>query len=351
MSKIPSTIRNSGRYYFRRRFRLENGSDFNVIIPLLTCKAQEARGRAVALAAQFEKLKRGMDDYYDLSSGLDPVLVKRFFQEKLRSCLRKLISEFHDPKSNPEFLVSMHRSYASAYDISQRPGNRIELTMQDRERLAKEGHDSNAIEDVACDLHRAFSKDTVDRERLEDWALNKNIEPTAPVVGRMTQIHLQAKSEAHRLASFYLEEEVQSSFDQENFLISKQRNAGEAIPTGTTWAANAPQSIAIPEPASTPTTATDIPLAVFDPRRFSEVIGEILEKASRRKRWNGGLHQYERVLLTFAWITGDKQLGNYNHLDVEKFADGLPSMPKDFRPKQYMHRDFQEVRKEFSTLA
>ncbi len=77
--------------------------------------------------------------------------------------------------------------------------------------------------------------------------------------------------------------------------------------------------------------------------RFSAVIPKILKLARQAGHWNRGLAQYERVLRTFAWITGDKPLGDYNHADVAKFKNAMLDMPSDYRPAKDFYRPFDEV--------
>lgn len=86
MPKIPFTIRRDGRYYFRRRARWENGNDLTVIVPLSTCTAQDARSRAGALAAHFDKVKRAVGAHFDLNRTMEPAMLKGLATESL--CFR-----------------------------------------------------------------------------------------------------------------------------------------------------------------------------------------------------------------------------------------------------------------------
>lgn len=347
MPKIPFTVRRDGRYYFRRRARWQNGNDFSVIIPLSTCNAQEARGRSAALAAHFDKVKRAVTAYFNLDRTLEPEMLKGLFENELRACLARLIEEFYDPDNDPQALVAQARTHASAYDLAQRPGNIPELTDAHRKMLTDAGHDPMAVEWVACDLDRYCGKDTIADETMALIAEGLGIEPTPAVIGRMKHIHLQAMAEAHRLASHFLDEDVQAAFDPEKVLLQKRRQNGEQL-TFMPPEQLASSSIAQRE-ASTGSSEPDgsakddCVFATYHAERFSEVIPKILKMARRRGHWNRGLAQYERVLKTFAWITGDKALGDYNHKDVTKFVNALLDMPKDYRPAKDFDRPFEEV--------
>ncbi|MDQ0564981.1 hypothetical protein GRI55_09485 [Erythrobacter citreus] len=351
MPKIPFTVRRDGRYYFRRRARWQNGNDFSVIIPLSTCNAQEARGRSAALAAHFDKVKRAVTAYFNLDRTLEPEMLKGLFENELKACLARLVEDFYDPENDPQALVAQARTHASAYDLAQRPGNIPELTEAHRKMLTDAGHDEDAIEWVACDLDRYCGKDTITDETMALIAEGLGVEPTPAVIGRMKHIHLQAMAEAHRLASHFLDEDVQAAFDPEEVLLQKRRQNGEAL-TFVSNAGTDTQPVIVPSPRDIRPANEDseITACVFKrhhPIRFSEVIPKILKLAQLAGHWNRNLAQYERVLRTFAWITGDKALGDYDHSDVAKYKNALLQMPRDYRPAKDFDRPFDEVAKTF----
>lgn len=346
MPRIPFTIRRDGRYYFRRRARWQNGNEVNVVLPLATCSAQAARNRSAGLAAHFDRVKNAVGAYFNLDRTLEPEMLKGLFETELSVCLAKLIAEFHDPANQPDALVAQFRTYASAYDIAQRPGDVGELTDSHRAKLAEAGHDEMAIEWVACDLDRHCHKDVLDDEVMAFMAEGMGVEPTPAVVGRMKSIHLQARAEAHRLAAHYMDEDVQAAFDQEEALLAKRRANGEPLSfvapqLPAVALAAAAQPMADGGPATTEEQACVF--RQYHPERFSSVIPEIIELARLAGHWTRNLAQYERVLRTFAWITGDKPLGDYNHSDVAKFKNGLLRMPRLYKPARDFGRPFDEV--------
>lgn len=347
MPKIPFTTRRSGRYYFRRRVRFLDGKNLSIIVPLATCDGQEARERSAILAAQFDRTRRTVNEYFYENQTLDAGIIKSLFETELRDCLSKLVAELHDPKFDPAARVRDYRTMASAYDIAQRPGTGNELTEAQRQMLAAAGHDEMDIEWVACDLDRYCGKDTISDEMMALMAEGLGIEPTPAVIARMKHVHLQAMAEAHRLASHFLDEDVQAAFDQEEALLAKRRANGVPL-TFNQPAASSPQQVAPPSPvtgSSTPIAAgaDNCLFKTYHTTKFSEVIPKILKLARNAGHWNRGLAQYERVLRTFAWITGDKPLGDYNHTDVAKFKNALMDMPRDYRPAKDFDRPFDEV--------
>ncbi len=355
MPKIPFSLRRSGRYYFRRRVRLGNGKDIHVVVPLATCDGQEARERSAMLAAHFDRVRRAVNAYFEANDTLDAAAIKGLFENELRHCLAKLVLEFHDPACDPAMLVHEHRTKASAYDLAQRPGQIIALSDDHRRKLADAGHDENAIEDVAMELDIFCGKHSVRDEMLALVAEGLGLEPTDSVIGRLKHLQLQAKAEAHRLAAHFMDDDVQSAFDQEEALLAKRRQNGAPLTFATPHSAT-PQLIALPSPVSAPvgTSASSYPDCVFrtyHATRFSEVIPKILRLARRGGHWNRGLAQYERVLKTFAWVTGDKPLGAYNHTDVAKFKNALLDMPRTHRPSKDFDRPFVEVAETFAVTS
>ncbi|HEX8535399.1 MAG TPA: hypothetical protein VF662_14645 [Allosphingosinicella sp.] len=91
------------------------------------------------------------------------------------------------------------------------------------------------------------------------------------------------------------------------------------------------------------------PFIAYDERRFSAVIDEIVEQLRREGVWSRTNDQPRRILQTFAWITGDKKVGDYGHMDVDVFKQGLMRLPKDFRFGA-MQRPFAEVVAELPPL-
>lgn len=93
MPKIPFSSRRYGRYYFRRRVRLLDGKDIHVIVPLSTCDGQEARERVAILSAQFDRVRRTVNAYFEQNQTPDGDTIKALFETELRDCLSNLIME------------------------------------------------------------------------------------------------------------------------------------------------------------------------------------------------------------------------------------------------------------------
>lgn len=339
MSKIPFTIRNSGRYYFRRRIRLENGSDFSVIIPLSTCKAQEARGRSAELAARFEQVKQLLNPFSDSCWGLDPDRIKALFESQLRDCLRQSMAEFHARNADVAGLVAQNRARSHAYKIAQRPGSGQELTSADEAEMAEAGMSHAEIKQAAEFFRDHCNKDAVCDGMISAVAEAYDFAGTDDVINMVKSVLLRANGEGHRLAAYYPDHDVQSADDQETYLMAKYRQSGPAL---------VPVPLApLPDPSLLAPEKPDRPFKIVDHRKFSEVVEVIINTAKKDGRWSTNIPQYRHVLKMFAWITADKPLCDYDFLDVEKFKMGLQALPKDFRPKKFMDLPFTEIAKKF----
>lgn len=71
-----------------------------------------------------------------------------------------------------------------------------------------------------------------------------------------------------------------------------------------------------------PASQQECPFAIYDNRRFSEIIEDVLIELKQDRIWKGDLKQQRRIMQSFAWITGDRELGSYDHRDVAQFKNG-----------------------------
>ncbi|KZY13374.1 hypothetical protein A3727_21035 [Erythrobacter sp. HI0038] len=67
----------------------------------------------------------------------------------------------------------------------------------------------------------------------------------------------------------------------------------------------APAAPTTPPP---PSPTTECPFAIYDNRRFSEIIEDTLATLKRKKVWKDDKQQ-RMILQCFAWMTGDRELG------------------------------------------
>lgn len=111
---------------------------------------------------------------------------------------------------------------------------------------------------------------------------------------------------------------------------------------------------AIPVSPATQNLEPESQFLIYDDRLFGGVIDDVVAELKSEGVWKGDLSQQRRIMQTFAWITGNRQLGSYDHRDVPAFKNGLMRLPTSFRfgtPTQgAMSRPFQEVVSELPPL-
>lgn len=350
MPKIPFTVRRSGRYYFRRRARWQNICDFTAIVPLRTCDAAEARWRASALASHFEGLKRAVNMQIKLGAIVPAEDLAELFEGELHAKLEELLASFY-ASDDPDALAHLYKTHAAAFDIAQRPGLKRELSDRDRDRLQSMGLDEADIEWVACDLDRFCHRNTIDEREAANVAEGFGLEPSDAAINMIRSKWLAADAEAYRLASYFLEDDIQDTTDPIKALMAKRRKDGQPFlypddaddSLRARSESAAAKGIADEKAAIADRAQEDCPFLIYDPRPFSEIIEPTIAELKGQGRWNSCLDQARRALKTFAWITGDKPLGDYNHLDVNAYKQGLLRLHRDFKFKANWHRPFDEV--------
>src|SRR5690606_34613153 len=77
--------------------------------------------------------------------------------------------------------------------------------------------------------------------------------------------------------------------------------------------------------------AGECQFVIYDDRRFGDVIETVLAELKSEGVWRGDLGQQHRIMQSFAWITGNRELGSYDHRHVAAFKAGLLRLPVTFR--------------------
>src|SRR5690606_20999531 len=62
--------------------------------------------------------------------------------------------------------------------------------------------------------------------------------------------------------------------------------------------------------------AGECQFVISDDRRFGDVIETVLAELKSEGVWRGDLGQQRRIMQSFAWITGNRELGSYDHRHV-----------------------------------
>lgn len=354
MASIPHTYIQAGRYYFRRRARLTESLHAHVTMALGTREPALARHRAASLSVRFTELAGRVAMFIERGDRLTQAMIDEIFDTELRTCLDDLLLGFH-AADDPQAVAGAYRTAAAAFRLAQRPAAAREIGEEERQRLLSQGFDINSIEGVAADLDRYAHPDHVTTALIEEWIAAFGMLPSRASYGAIAAVITRAHGRAHELASRYLDPDIQDAIDPGAALTMRARDESFR-PTGLAGAlptaipvqpAAAPLAAAVP-PAVTTADPVSAPSAnnrflVHSTRRFSEIIEEVAAAMKAEKRWTGDISQQMRVMRSFAWITGDKALGDYTHLDVGEFKKALQLLPKGFQWQEHFDQPYEKV--------
>jgi hypothetical protein len=349
LSRIPHATRRNGRYVFRRRVHFRNLISTPLSLALGTADPKVARTRAAMLSARFMTAKATVDTMLENGRTLTGTEIEALFRAELESELRFYVHSAYENASWSSSVPEVAAEEAEAYRIIRRPDRHLGLTERDRAELVQRGLGASigSIEDYARQIREVLTDDVV-AERLH--AVGAPVTGSTIAVGR-THLIRAAAGACTRVQRVF-DEDVMDAADPVATLMAdlgRPSDAVLALITGT--APQAHQSVRLPVPQP----AAESLFQVYDPRPFSAAIPDVLAELKTDGTWKGDLRQQRRIMETFAWITGDKPLGAYTHLDAAAFKKGLQSLPVKFYygslTEGAMARPFAEVSAELPPLT
>ncbi|HCB74781.1 MAG TPA: hypothetical protein DEP91_01170 [Sphingomonas bacterium] len=337
MCRIPHTRRRNGRYVFRRRVHFRNLISRPVAIALGTADPKVARYKASLLSACFVRVKASVE--MDMKQGrrMTGTEIEALFRAELEAELRFYVHSAYEDAPWSDSVPEVAAWEAEAYNIARLPGRRHGLLQQDRDALTRRGLERNisTIEEYARQIREALDDEAVIRrlKAIDAPVHSENIEAA--------RTHLiRAAAAATTQAQRVFDPDVMDAADPIQALMAYLGPVSDEVQA----------LLKRPIPAALPSVVAgpaDGMFLAFDQRRFSEVIDQILRSLKADGVWKGDLRQQRHIMETFAWITGDKALGSYGHLDVETFKQGLQQLPKRFDYGSLsdgaMSRPFREV--------
>ena len=343
MSHIPHTRRTAGRYVFQRRVHYRNLISKPLPLALGTADPKVARIRAAILSARFVLVKADVDAMLEDGRALTGHEIEALFRAELE---RELIFYVQSAYENASWSTSVQDVAAQeteAYRIMRRPGRELGLTYEDRIELTNRelSRDIGPIEDYARQILDMLDDDTVIR-KLKDIGAPAH---RGNISAARTHLIRAAASAAARVRRVF-DDDVMDAADPVAALsadLGPISDAVRALTAGPTPA----------EAAKTP--AANGLFVLYDARPFSAVIDDVLAELKADNVWKGNLKQQRRIMETFAWVTGDKPLGAYSHLDAAAYKKGMQQLPARFyygsRSGGAMSRPFAEVIAELPPTA
>ena len=316
MSRIPHAIRVNGRYAFRRRIHSRNLISKVIKLALKTSDPTVARQRAAVLSARFEVVKSSVVRMIEQGAVLTGEQVEKLFRDELECELRAIADRaWSDDAWAPEAL---------------------RIASDDRE------------------MYRILRSQ--DRHRPELSEIMKGLLPDDAIVGKLNalgatsdpenianaRIHLlRARAVAGMRSQRLFDDDVMDASDPVALLMSAPDKEESDLPA-LLQSAFAKQFDELRK-----TREQECEFKRYDTRKFSEFIDEVANSLKSEGIWSGDLVQQRRIMRTFAWITGDRELGSYNYRDVASYKRALFKLPKTYRfgsvDKGPMSRPFQEV--------
>ncbi|WCP15052.1 hypothetical protein sphantq_03507 [Sphingobium sp. AntQ-1] len=351
MCRTPFTARIHGRYVFRRRVHFRNIISKPLPIALQTADPKVARKRAALLSARFVLVKGEVDAMLEGGRSLTGPEIEALFRQKLEEELNFYVNSAYEDASWSSSVPDVAAEEAEAYRILRLPNRHNGMTDGDRARLHALGMENaiSSIEEYMAQIRDMLDDESIAR-RLAAIGAPTHSQNIAAARGHIIRAGAVACS---RVAAVF-DDATMDAPDPIRALIA---DLGEPTPEvkallgRTNPAANIPAAVA---PVS-PTAQSECLFMIYDDRRFGDVIDDVIAELKADGVWKGQTHQQRRIMETFAWITGNRPLGSYNHMDAPRFKQGIQKMPTSFRfgslTEGAMSRPFEDVVAELPALA
>lgn len=346
MCRIPHTRRINGRYVFRRRVHFRKIISKPLPVALRTADPAVARQRAAMLSARFVVVKASVDRMLECGRTLTGAEIEALFRAKLEEELSFFLHSAYENASWSSSVQDVAAQEAEAYRILRLPDRQHGMTDQDRASLRAKGlsDDLPAIEDYIAQIRDLLSDETV-AKRLEAIGAPAHPQNVAAARTHLIRAGAAACSRVQRVFN----EDVLDAADPIRALMA---DLGEPSPDAARLLNRDRRPVATPAPA--PALPNECQFLIYDDRRFGDVIDHVIAQLKADGVWKGDLKQQRRIMETFRWITGNRELGAYNHLDVGEFKKGLQRLPVKFRfgspDAGPMSRPFAEVVAELPPL-
>jgi hypothetical protein len=316
MSRIPHTHRRVGRYVFRRRIHFQNLISKPLAIALQTADPKIARERAALLSARFALVKAGVEKIMEFGGSLTGTQIEDLFRTELESELRCHVQR--------------------AFEDTEWSDKALELAAEDRvvyRHLTSADRFAPELRDYA---KAAIPDEWIAQKLTSIGAL------TDPGSIAAARTHLfRARAAAGSLVQRLFDEDVLDEVDPVQALMGSREPRSEGAFEHRHEMTGSPPSPVIPD------HAPHCEFRIYDVRRFGDVIDEVIAELKFEGVWKSGFEQKRRIMQTFAWLTGNRELGSYDHRDVSVFKSALTKLPVTFRygslTEGAMSRPFDEV--------
>lgn len=339
MCHIPHAHRRAGRYTFRRRIHFRNLISTPLSIALGTADPKVARTRASILSARFTTVKVTVEDMLQSGPALTGEQIEGIFRRALEEELSALLNDAYANAPWSDSVPDVAASIAQACRLLRRP-NRPSSPKSSRRDVPPEPWENAHLD--GADFYAAQILANLGDEQVTAILEALGVPLHAAIIEPARTHIIRGMGKGADLAQRAFDDDAMDAADPVAALMTDIGPAREVRRT---------------EPVVVPIVppAVDSQFQVYDARPFSAVIDDVLAELKADGIWKGDLKQQRRIMETFAWITGDKPLGAYTHLDAAAFKKGIQKLPARFYygslTEGAMSRPFAEVIAELPAIA
>ncbi|MEL7737479.1 hypothetical protein AAG614_03785 [Citromicrobium bathyomarinum] len=351
MSRIPFTIRIEGRYSFRRRIHFRNIISKPLTLALQTADPAAARERVAILSARFVVVKSDVGKILGFERKLTGDEIEAIFRHKLEAELQAYLSAGYEDEPWSSSVIDYAKEYGEAFRFLRHPDSRYGMTEEVHADLVRKGLGPSIS---TIESYVEMIKNSLDSRDIITVLNAMGIEENEANVASARTHMIRAGATASSLVQRMFDEDVLASPNPLHTLTA-DLGAPSADVTALMKVISGQAMNAAVAPPQVPPTSQECQFAIYDNRRFSEIIEDTLATLKRKKVWKDDKQQ-RMILQCFAWMTGDRELGSYDHRDVETYVQRLLLIPaRGFRfgtlEKGNMSRPFEEVQKELPKLT
>ncbi|MEP2726656.1 hypothetical protein [Roseibium sp.] len=354
MSRIPFAVRIEGRYSFRRRIHFRNLISKPLTLALQTADPGAARERTAILAARFVIVKADVNTMLADQRNLSGVEIEAIFRRELEQQLGSWLSAAYENAPWSSSVKEEAARHGEAYRQLRLPDPRYDMDPFEVVRLDA-ANSARADNDLTPEWARPPADQI--RDALSDEYVTAALKaigatPSESKIAAARTHLIRAGASACARAQRVFDDEILDAADPMRAMTA---DLGELPPEVSALIAKARGLSASGLAPAAPEPNIDCQFAIYDSRRFSELIEEVVHELKQDKVWKGDLIQQRRIMQSFAWITGDRELGSYDHRDVARFKNGLKLLPKTFRfgspTKGAMSKPFEDVISEIAPIT
>jgi len=323
LSRIPHVHRREGRYVFRRRVHFRNLISKPVAVALQTADPKLARQRAALLSARFVVVKALVEKMMESGRALTSAEIEALFRDELERELSGHVQRAFEDGEWSSAALEIAALDAEVFSL-------LRLPVRHAAELAEHA--------------REMIPDHVIEQRLKSMGAPVHAGALAAARTHLIRARAAACSRVQRL----YDDDVLDAVDPVRALMADLGPSAEEVRHLQPAKGSSATSPAVTKRAG------ESQFVIYDDRRFGDVIETTLAELKAEGVWKGDCDQQRRIMQTFAWITGNRELGSYDHRDIAAYKAALLRLPVTFRfgnpTRGAMTRPFDEVLSELPPL-